>query len=238
MRPDRNPLALLMILLMACPALFTGPAVEAAIRKCDRRLLPKADTLSVEAAARAATHGELPDIKVEQSCITRTTTSVTLTRPNPTDSGSRREQWRMSCEREPSTWYKRGGWRCGVAWLARDMDAKAAFLGGESTLFISFDSTLSFETAEGLARRALVLFEEPMPQPCRPAIERDWKEVRELELHGADPTTLNVVIETERRVLRVRPLGWFSGLGFEFQTDAVADPAHAPACWVQQVIVD
>jgi hypothetical protein len=225
----------LIITLSAAPALFPAP-VEAAIRKCDRRLLPKADTLAVEAAAREAAHGELPDIRVEQSCITKTTTSVSLVRPNPTDSSTRREQWRMDCEREPSTWYKRGGWSCGMPRLRRDMDAKASFLGTQSTLFISFDGTLSFETAESLARRALVLFQEPAPQACVPD-GLDWQKTRELELHGTDLSMINVAMEVEDRALRVWPFGQF-GLSLEFQPDAPADPAHALACWSYQVVVD
>ena len=75
---------------------------EGADQTCDRRVLPRNDTLSVEAAARAAT-GEKPEtIHVSEACITGTTTSVILTTP----------RGEMTCEREPSTWYKRGGWKC------------------------------------------------------------------------------------------------------------------------------
>ncbi len=238
----RYSLCLLILLLIAGPALLPSSA-HGAMRRCDARVLPRADTLSVEAAARKATAGKLPDIHVQMSCITNTTTSVSLIRPNPTDSSSRREQWQMTCDREQSTWYKRGGWQCDSPRLTRDMDAKAAFLGAQSTLLISFDGSMSFETAEGLARRALLLFENEASAPARcsalPAPnEPDWKKMRELELHGADTSKLNVEIEVEGDIRRVLPLGWSSGMVFDFQRAAAADPANAPACWDEQVIVD
>ena len=65
-------------LLFAAAILLNGPT-KAAELPCDRRLLPHNDTLSVEAAARAAT-GERPNtIHVTEACITGTTTSVILT---------------------------------------------------------------------------------------------------------------------------------------------------------------
>lgn len=231
-------LCLLAFLLVAGPA-----SALAAIRHCDARVLPRPDTLAVEAAARKATEGKLPDIHVERSCITNTTTSVSLIRPNPTESTGHREQWVMDCERERSTWYKRGGWDCDRPALTRDMDAKVSFLGAQSTLLISFDNTISFEAAEGLARRALVLFEnaatsEPTRCYVRDPKELDWKGERELELHGLDTSMLNVVIERDGDVLRVQPFGWFSGMTFTFQPGAVADPANAPACWHEQIFID
>jgi hypothetical protein len=69
---------------------------------CDRRILPRADTLSVEAAARSAI-GEKPEnIHVSEACLIGTATSVTLTTPHG----------EMTCERLQSTWAKRGGWKC------------------------------------------------------------------------------------------------------------------------------
>jgi hypothetical protein len=88
-------------LLLAATAVLSEPAA-AAEHTCDRRILPRNDTLSVEAAARAAT-GEKPEtIRVTEACITGTTTSVTLATP----------RGEMTCEREPSTWSRRGGWKC------------------------------------------------------------------------------------------------------------------------------
>jgi hypothetical protein len=78
-----------------------GPA-KAADSGCDRRLLPRNDTLSVEAAARALTGDESHDGHVVEACIVGTTTSVTLTTPRGP----------MLCERLQSTWAKRGGWKC------------------------------------------------------------------------------------------------------------------------------
>ena len=88
-------------LLFAAAALLSEPA-SAAEPTCDKRVLPRADTLSVEAAARAATGDKPEDIHVSEACITGTTTSVTLTTPRGA----------MICERLQSTWYKRGGWKC------------------------------------------------------------------------------------------------------------------------------
>ena len=149
----------------------------------------------------------------------------------------------MTCVRQQSTWAKRGGWDCDTPTLTRDMDAEVSFLSGKSTLFISFDSTLSFEAAEGLARRALVLFENtaaPPPPRCVPGTsnDRDWKGIRELQLRSQDKSMLNVfIIGTQGGVLQVHPFG-ASAPVFTFQPDAVADPSNAAACWDVQIIVD
>ena len=95
-----RPLAL-PPLLIAATVLFSAPAA-ATDQSCDRRLLPRNDTLSVEAAARAATGSKPEDVHVSEACIIGTTTSVTLTTP----------RGEMTCEREQSTWSKRGGWKC------------------------------------------------------------------------------------------------------------------------------
>src|SRR5690349_1394021 len=73
-------------------------------QECDQRILPRPDTLSVEAAARAAT--KLADVHVQQACIVGTTTAVTLVSPS---SGQE-----LKCTRLQSTWSKRGGWACDV----------------------------------------------------------------------------------------------------------------------------
>jgi hypothetical protein len=228
----RYTLCLLAFLLIAA-----GPAL-ASTHPCDIRVLPTPDTLSVEAAARKATDGKLPDIHVQTSCIIGTTTSVHLIRPNPTGSTNRREQWAMTCIREQSKWYKRGGWDCDTPTLTRDMDAEAPFLGAKSKLLISFDSTLSFETAESLARRALVLFENE-PTRCAPRGPRalDWKSIRERELQSVDRSMLSMLVDTRDGAPRVEPFG-SSNLTFEFQLGAIADPAHAPACWEYPIIID
>jgi hypothetical protein len=88
-------------LLLAAAALLGGPA-KAAGQTCDRRVLPRNDTLSVEAAARALTGDKPHDVHVVEACIVGTTTSVTLTTPRGP----------MLCERLQSTWAKRGGWKC------------------------------------------------------------------------------------------------------------------------------
>ncbi len=80
-------------------------AAEQPHHPCDRRILPRNDTLSVEAAARALTGDKAQDIHVSEACIIGTTTSVTLTTPRGP----------MLCERLQSTWAKRGGWKCDVA---------------------------------------------------------------------------------------------------------------------------
>ena len=80
----RYTLCLLAFLLIAAAPAMLPSSAAAATRQCDVRILPKPDTLSVEAAARKAADGKLPDIHVQRSCITRTTTSVYLIRPNPT----------------------------------------------------------------------------------------------------------------------------------------------------------
>jgi hypothetical protein len=82
---------------------MSAPA-EAANPPCDRRILPRADTQSVEAAARTLTGDKPQDIHVSEACIIGTTTSVTLTTP----------RGQMQCARLQSTWYKRGGWKCDV----------------------------------------------------------------------------------------------------------------------------
>ena len=107
--PGRMPMLprflALSTLLIAATVLQNSPRAEAAESRpaaCDRRVLPRADTLSVEAAARSAI-GEKPEnIHVAEACIIGTTTSVTLTTPRGD----------MSCERLQSTWAKRGGWKC------------------------------------------------------------------------------------------------------------------------------
>jgi len=230
---------LLAFLLIAAGSAFLPSSAVAAIRQCDVRVLPRPDTLSVEAAARKAAEGKLQDIHVQRSCLTRNSTSVYLIRPNPTGSPNRREQWEMSCERQQSTWYKRGGWDCSTPTLTRDMDAETSFLGAKSTLLISFDGTLPFETAEVLVRRALVLFESG-PRGCfaRAPNQLDWKHFREQELDGLDTSMLlDVSIDTRGGELEVRPLG-LSPLAFIFQPGAVADPANAPACWTELLIID
>jgi hypothetical protein len=92
-------------LLIAAAVLQNGLRAEAAEPRpaaCDRRILPRADTLSVEAAARSAI-GEKPEnIHVSEACLIGTATSVTLTTPHG----------EMTCERLQSTWAKRGGWKC------------------------------------------------------------------------------------------------------------------------------
>ena len=91
-----------LLLAAATSVLLSGPA-RSAEDTCDRRLLPRNDTLSVEAAARAALGGGKPqEIRVSEACIHGVTTFVTLTTP----------QGEMLCERERSAWYKRGGWKC------------------------------------------------------------------------------------------------------------------------------
>jgi hypothetical protein len=87
--------------LLAAAVLF-GVRAESAEAACDRRVLPRADTLSVEAAARATTGEKQENIRVSEACITGTTTSVTLTTP----------RGEMTCERLQSSWYKRGDWKC------------------------------------------------------------------------------------------------------------------------------
>jgi hypothetical protein len=89
-------------LLLAIAVLLSEPAAAAEQPACDRRVLPRNDTLSVEAAARAATGSKPEDIHVSEACIIGTTTSVTLATP----------RGEMTCERQQSTWYKRGGWKC------------------------------------------------------------------------------------------------------------------------------
>lgn len=92
----------LTILLFATAAATLGSPANAAEQSCDKRILPRNDTLSVEAAARALTGGKPHDVHVTEACIIGTTTSVTLATPR----GS------MLCERLQSTWAKRGGWKC------------------------------------------------------------------------------------------------------------------------------
>lgn len=89
------------LLFAAAAALPSNPA-EGAEPTCDRRLLPSADTRSVEAAARALTGDKPQEVHVSEACIVGTTTAVTLTTP----------RGEMLCERLQSTWYKRGGWKC------------------------------------------------------------------------------------------------------------------------------
>jgi hypothetical protein len=95
-------------------------AAQAHSAPCDKRVLPRNDTLSVEAAARAATHGTLPDIHAQEACILGTTTSVTLIAPNRNASDPAARQWTMICTRDPSTWAKRGGWTCSTPQLRRE----------------------------------------------------------------------------------------------------------------------
>ena len=79
-----------------------GGRAEAAEHACDRRVLPRADTQAVEAAARALTGDKPQDVRVTEACIVGTTTFVTLATPRGP----------MLCERLQSTWAKRGGWKC------------------------------------------------------------------------------------------------------------------------------
>ena len=86
-------------------------ATHAHAADCDKRVLPKNDTLSAEAAARIATEGKLPDLHVSEACIVGTTTSVTLIS---------NQRWTMTCTRLQSTWAKRGGWACSTPQLRPD----------------------------------------------------------------------------------------------------------------------
>ena len=88
-------------LLLAAAALL-GVRAYAADGSCDRRVLPRNDTLSAEAAARTALGSKADDVRVTEACIIGTTTHVTLTTPRGP----------MLCERLQSTWSKRGGWKC------------------------------------------------------------------------------------------------------------------------------
>jgi hypothetical protein len=88
-------------LLLAAPALPSGRA-EGAESNCDRRVLPRNDTLSAEAAARTAIGSKSDDVHVTEACIVGTTTHVTLTTPRGP----------LLCERLQGTWSKRGGWKC------------------------------------------------------------------------------------------------------------------------------
>lgn len=99
--PLRFHFVSLPALLLAAAALPSAGA-GAAEPGCDRRILPRNDTLSVEAAARALTGDKPRDIHVLEACIVGTTTAVTLTTPRGP----------MLCERLQSTWAKRGGWKC------------------------------------------------------------------------------------------------------------------------------
>jgi hypothetical protein len=91
-----------MLKLALPPLLLLSFAGVLHAQECDQRILPRPDTLSVEAAARAATR--LADVHVQQACIVGTTTAVTLISPS---SGQQ-----LKCIRQQSSWYKRGGWTC------------------------------------------------------------------------------------------------------------------------------
>jgi len=99
--PVRSRQLVFPALLLAAVALLGGRA-NAAEQTCDRRVLPRNDTLSVEAAARAFIGDKTQGVHVTEACIIGTTTSVTLTTPRGP----------MRCERLQSTWAKRGGWKC------------------------------------------------------------------------------------------------------------------------------
>src|SRR5689334_4576615 len=69
------------MLKLTLPLLLLLPfASRLHAQECDQRILPRPDTLSVEAAARAAT--KLGDVHVQQACIVGTTTAVTLVSPS------------------------------------------------------------------------------------------------------------------------------------------------------------
>jgi hypothetical protein len=99
-RAPRSLIAALLLAIVA--AALPGTPSNAADQQCDLRILPRADALSVEAAARAVTGDKPQDVHVSEACIVGTTTHVALTTP----------RGRMRCERLQSTWAKRGGWKC------------------------------------------------------------------------------------------------------------------------------
>src|SRR5262245_934732 len=70
----------------------TAAGTRAAAPSCDRRVLPRNDTLSVEAAARRFVGSTADNVHVTEACIQGTTTTVTLTTPTGF----------MTCERLPS----------------------------------------------------------------------------------------------------------------------------------------
>ena len=246
-------LVLLLLLPVAGNALLTQPAH--AERLCDRRVLPMPDTLSVEAAARNAAGGTLPDIKVYQACIFGTQTSVTLTRPNREPSSSVREWWSVSCDRQQSTWYKRGGWTCSAPELRRGMQIDVSFAGKPRSVNIAFAGDISFETAEGLTRRAFAFFEERTPplQHCTTVdavskaltdpvkSENAPVDLSGVQRHYAEffgDEDFNTFIARQDQVFHLQPFAFDIGFAFEFPQSAATDPPHASGCWGNWFIID
>ncbi len=245
-------LVLLLLLAVAGNALLTKPAH--AERLCDRRVLPVPDTLSVEAAARNVSEGKLPDIKVYQACIFGTRTSVTLIRPNRDHSGSVREWWSVSCDRQQSTWFKRGGWKCSAPELRRGMDIDVPFAGKPRSVHIAFAGDVSFETAEGLTRRTFAFFEERTPLQRCTTLDAASIALREPAKSGNAPVDLsgvqrhyadffgdedfNTFIARQDQVFHLQPFAFDIGFAFEFPLSAAADPAHASGCWGDWFIID
>jgi hypothetical protein len=223
-------------------------------RLCDRRVLPVPDTLSVEAAARNASDGKLPDIKVYQACLFGTRTSVTLIRPNQDHSSSAREWWSVSCDRQQSTWFKRGGWNCSAPELRRGMDIEVPFGGKSRSVHIAFAGDVSFEMAEGLTRRAFSFFDERTPplQHCTTedalskALREPVKSENPVDLPGlqrryADlmgDDDFNTFIERKDDVFHLQPFAFDIGFAFEFPQSAAANPAQASGCWGNWFVFD
>jgi hypothetical protein len=239
-------LTLIALLLVAAPMLRPEPALSAQ-RVCDRRVLPTSDTLSVEAAARAVADGKLPDIHVHQACITGTLTSVTLVRPNR--EGDIREWWSVSCDRERSTWFKRGGWKCEAPELRRGMILDVALHGTSHTIGLAFSGRIPFETAEGLTRRAYSLLESSTPPPyCKSATgpfaptsdaQSNWDNARKSSIRFFDYGDVDAFVQQDEQGFHIWPFGYVgTTVGFEFPPATAADPATASGCWGQWLFLD
>jgi len=242
------PYKLLLLALLALAAnaclLSRGQAGE----RCDERKLPNADTVSVEAAARKTYGAQLPDLEVHQACIRDTYTSVRLIQYNRNEP-NRREWWNVDCDREQSTWFRRGGWKCSAPKLRRGMEIEVSFEDKPRTVHIAFGGDVAFEAAEGLTRRAFALFEEPAPavQYCTTTDEL-WEPSKNPQadlkraayshadlLSGED---FSAFIERTDTVFHLQPFSFHTGFAFEFPTAAAADPAHASGCWGEWFVLD